>query len=79
MSGFVGRTEIATADIADTSETASLLSVHVCENMGTPEFPLHLEPDLFETGAFSKFLALAGGSAAPRETGKRTSEDQVVK
>ena len=34
MSGFVGRTEIATADIADTSETASLLSVHVCENMG---------------------------------------------
>ena len=34
MSGFVGRKEIATADIADTSETASLLSVHVCEKMG---------------------------------------------
>ena len=34
MSGFVGRTEIATVDIAYTSETASLLSVRVCENMG---------------------------------------------
>ena len=40
MSGFVGRTELATADVADTSETGSLLSVRVCEKMGeTGIFP----------------------------------------
>ena len=54
-------------------------SPSVCaKTWGTLKCPLHLEPDLFETGALSKFLALAGGSAAPRETGKLTSEDQVV-
>ena len=79
MSGFVGRTELATADVADTSETGSP-PVRPCvrKNGRKLEFSLHMEPDLFETGAFSKFLALAGGLAAPRETGKRTSEDQVV-